>query len=101
MAQPVTAIAPTTLTEPSAGVSNDPDGAAVPPAVICFMCTVTVLDVDASPLLTVRVASAFPEAGSPALLIDTVKAPLPVPEPVENWSHGWLEVTVHVSIPVP
>src|SRR5207247_6160948 len=96
-----TAIAPTTLTESLAGVSNEPDGGAVLPAVICFMCTVAVLDVDASALITVRVASALPEPGSPALSMDTVKAPLPVPEAMETCSHGWFAVTVQLRVPPP
>jgi len=39
-------------------------------------------------LLTVTVASMLPDAGSAALLILTVRAPLPVPADAETRSQG-------------
>src|SRR5262245_273464 len=64
IAQPVTAIAPTTLVAFADGVSKDPVGGAVL-VVICRTRTATICGaVDASTLFTVSVASKFPPAGS-------------------------------------
>jgi hypothetical protein len=99
---------------PSDGESNAPVGAAPVPAAIVRRLTVTDPDVLAAPVnASVMVPLDVPDVGNPpppprpppldvpANLTPMLSAPEPEPDDGVTVSHGWLLVTVQVTVPEP